>query len=147
MLFCNPLIGQTTDNSEPTVEIIELIKKTMDSKDSLSMEIQFTNTHNGDYKINSILELRKNQIFIKSHIKDMLNEESDISFEFSKTEFENELNRQLDALIEFNEMLILGGHYQKIKIDCDRKINTYETRKALGLMNLFDTGGLKYKKQ
>ena len=145
LLIYNPINGQSNDNSDSTVEVIELIKKTLDSIDSLSFKIQFINRHRGEYKVNSIMEFNKNRITIKSHIKNMLDEESDISFEFSKTEFDKELNRQLDILSDFNKQLVLGGNYQEIKVDYNSTIRTYKARKALSLMNLFDSGGLKYK--
>lgn len=140
LLFWYNLIHGQNTNIEPTIVIIEQLKKIISSNDSLSCNIRFSNSHRGVYLVNSILTIDKNQITINSQIKTMLNEEYNVVHKYSKTSFEQELNIQLKLLQELKKSLELSGNHQEIRVDFDGITQTYKTRKALALMIFFEEG-------
>ena len=147
LLTLGQLMAQSDNYSDSVNELIELINKKLNSTDSLSIKIEFTNRHRGEYKINSIVTLKKESVTLKSHINNMLDEDSDIVFYYTKAEFETELRNQIKILSDYKKQLVLGGNYQEINLTYNNLTKTYRTQKALALMNLFDSGGLKYEKK
>ncbi|WBX70360.1 hypothetical protein [Tenacibaculum retecalamus] len=140
-------MAQSDNYSDSVNELIELINKKLNSTDSLSIKIEFTNRHRREYKINSIVTLKKENVTLKSHINNMLDEDSHVVFNYAKAEFETELKNQIKILSDYKKQLILGGNHQEINLTYNNLTKTYRTQKALALMNLFDSGGLKYEKK
>lgn len=147
LLTSNQLRAQSNDYSDSVTELIELINTKLNNTDSLYINIEFTNRHTGEYKINSIITLQKENITLKSHINNMLNEESNAVFSYTKTEFSKELRYQLKILSEYDKQLIAGGNHQEVILTYNNLTKKFRTQKALVLMNLFDSGGLKYKNE
>ncbi|WP_209023906.1 hypothetical protein [Saonia flava] len=129
-------MAQTNNLTEHSViKPIKHLKLLLEKNETTNFQVQIINRHNGEYRINSLIELDKDKVSIKSHINDMTNTSSDINLNYSKDKFIEKLE---NLLTHTGDFYILAGHYQNIQIEQGSTIVEYLTRDAHGLINLLN---------
>ncbi|MBL4569390.1 MAG: hypothetical protein JKY69_07060 [Flavobacteriaceae bacterium] len=143
--FGNQTYSQSSDNDDPVIKAIELIKKEINSTDSLRIHIKLVNGHCwGIVEINSSIILNRGKVLLESRFRSNSNEDVNSIFSFSKREFLNELENHIKIINDEDEILVLSGMHQEIILTIRKQQKVFKSRKAIMFLQLFSNGKLNY---